>query len=227
MAKVRTVYICQECGAEHSKWGGKCQTCGAWNTLHEEHQDERNAGSFGFGKQARAEVKAAAENAPLRIGDIQAHSYKRIPIPLEELSRVLGGGLVPGSLTLVGGDPGIGKSTLLAQVAGMLAASAGAVLYLSGEESIYQVKMRIERLGVTAQDLFLLSETNLDIAVQHIKNIRPKAVIIDSIQTVYLPTIPSSAGSVTQVRESSARLMQIAKAKDIAILLVGHVTKEG
>ncbi|MBA3532186.1 MAG: DNA repair protein RadA [Ardenticatenales bacterium] len=227
MAKVRTVYLCRECGAEHAKWVGRCRDCGEWNTLEETVQEPRASGSFGFGRQARAGTLVASNNLPLKIGDIEANAYERIPLPMEEFTRVLGGGVVPGSLVLVGGDPGIGKSTLLSQVSGMLAEALGPVLYLSGEESVYQVKMRAERLGMADKDLYLLSETNLDIAIEHINTLRPKAVIIDSIQTVYLQDLSSSAGSISQVRECAARLMQLAKGENLPIFLVGHVTKEG
>ncbi len=225
MAKARSVYICNECGKEHHKWSGRCAECGEWNTLEE--VVEKAGGAIGFGRQARAGTMVAGNNPPLKMSDIEANAYERIPLPMPEFARVLGGGVVPGSLVLVGGDPGIGKSTLLSQVAGMLAEVAGPVLYLSGEESVYQVKMRAERLGTADKDLYLLSETNLDIAIEHINTLRPRAVIIDSIQTVYLQDLSSSAGSISQVRESAARLMQLAKGENLPIFLVGHVTKEG
>ncbi len=225
MAKARTVYICNECGKEHHKWSGRCGECGEWNTLEE--AVESASGSFGFGRQARTGTLVASNNPPQKISEIQANAYERFPLPMPEFTRVLGGGVVPGSLVLVGGDPGIGKTTLLTQVAGMMADSMGSILYLSGEESVYQVKMRAERLGVADKDLYLLSETNLDIAIEHINTVRPKAVIIDSIQTVYLQDLTSSAGSVSQVRECAARLMQLAKGENLPIFLVGHVTKEG
>ncbi|MDQ4074624.1 MAG: DNA repair protein RadA [Chloroflexota bacterium] len=226
MAKPRTVYVCNECGKEHHKWAGRCTDCGEWNTL-EEVLVQQSAGSFGFGHQARAGMLVAGNNPPLKISEIEANAYERVELPIPEFMRVLGGGVVPGSLVLVGGDPGIGKTTLLSQVAGMMADTMGPVLYLSGEESVYQVKMRAERLGVADKDLYLLSETNLDIAIEHINTLRPKAAIIDSIQTVYLQDLSSSAGSISQVRECAARLMQLAKGENLPIFLVGHVTKEG
>lgn len=195
--------------------------------MKEETNDPRAMGSFGFGGQARSTKRQATENAPLKVSEIAAHTYERIPLAMPEMSRVLGGGLVPGSLILVGGDPGIGKSTLLSQVSGMIADAVGSVLYLSGEESVYQVKMRAERLGVGDKEVYLLSETNLELAIEHVKSLQPKALIVDSIQTVYLPSIPSSAGSITQVRECAARLMQLAKVRNIPVIMVGHVTKEG
>ncbi|HEX8684479.1 MAG TPA: DNA repair protein RadA [Ardenticatenaceae bacterium] len=227
MAKSRTVYVCNECGAEHPKWAGRCNSCGEWNTLEEASTDPRAAGSFGFGRAARAGTLIASTNVPQQIRDIETNAYARVVIPMPEFTRVLGGGVVPGSLVLVGGDPGIGKSTLLLQAAGLMADEMGSILYLSGEESAYQIKMRAERLGMAEKNLYLLSETNLDIAIEHINTLRPQAVIIDSIQTVYLQDIASSAGSVSQVRESAARLMQLAKGENLPIFLVGHVTKEG
>jgi len=227
MAKIKNVYLCNKCGAEHLKWSGRCRDCSSWNSLEKSEKIPQRSGSFGFGRQAENRAILSANNPPMKINDIEANHYERIELPLKEFSRVLGGGIVPGSLILVGGDPGIGKSTLLAQVAGMMAEVLGSVLYLSGEESSYQVKMRMERLGVARDPLYLLSETNLNIALEQINKLKPKALIIDSIQTIYLQEISSSAGSVTQVRECSSRLMQLAKSKNIPIFLVGHVTKEG
>ncbi len=228
MAKIRSFYRCGECQAEHSKWLGRCPTCGAWNSMKEESNDPRSlGGSFGFGGQARNTKRQATENAPLKVSEIAAHTYERIFLSMPEMSRVLGGGLVPGSLILISGDPGIGKSTLLSQVSGLIADAVGSVLYLSGEESVYQVKMRAERLGVGDKEVYLLSETNLELAIEHVKSLQPKALIVDSIQTIYLPSIPSSAGSITQVRECAARLMQVAKVRNIPVIMVGHVTKEG
>jgi DNA repair protein RadA/Sms len=225
MAKIRKLYVCSGCGKEHLKWGGRCSGCSEWNTLEEVDFNPDNKSSFGFGRQAR--TRSASDNRPLKISEIEAHTYERITVPMQEFSRVLGGGIVPGSLVLVGGAPGIGKSTLLAQVSGMMADAMGPVLYLSGEESVYQVKMRAERLGVGSKELYLLSETNLDHAINHIKTLCPKAVVIDSIQTVYLTDVSSSAGSVSQVRECAARLMQLAKGENLPVFMVGHVTKEG
>ena len=228
MAKSRTSgYECTNCGKEYTKWVGRCNGCGNWNTVSEKEMASSASGLFGFGRQARSGGLMASNNAPMRLSDIEAHAYERILLPMEEFTRVLGGGIVPGSLVLVGGDPGIGKSTLLAQVSGMIADAMGSVLYLSGEESVYQVKMRAERLGIGDKNVYLLSETNLDAAIAHIKKLNPKAAIVDSIQTIYLNDITSSAGSVTQVRECAARLMQLAKGDNMPIFLVGHVTKEG
>jgi DNA repair protein RadA/Sms len=201
--------------------------CGEWNTLEEALIAKGGGGAFGFGNHARSGMLVAGNNPPQKIGEIEANAYERIPLPLPEFTRVLGGGVVPGSLVLIGGDPGIGKSTLLLQVAGMMADGMGEVLYLSGEESVYQIKMRAQRLGMADKNLYLLSETNLDIAIEHLNTLRPKAAIIDSIQTVYLQDLSSSAGSVSQVRECAARLMQFAKGENLPVFLVGHVTKEG
>lgn len=228
MAKTRNkAYVCADCDKEYTKWVGRCNGCGNWNTVDEKVAEVNSSGAFGFGRQARGGGLIASDNAPMRLSEIEAHEYERVILPMKEFTRVLGGGIVPGSLVLVGGDPGIGKSTLLGQVSGMIADAMGIVLYLSGEESVYQVKMRSERLGVGDKDVYLLSETNLDAALEHVKNLRPKAVIIDSIQTIYLSDINSSAGSVTQVRECAARLMQFAKGSNVPVFLVGHVTKDG
>ncbi|GAP63734.1 DNA repair protein RadA/Sms [Ardenticatena maritima] len=220
--KARTVYVCEECGAEHPKWGGRCLTCGAYNSLKEfkiaPEPSTRHTAQTWLG---------ASDNPPRRLTEVEAEAMQRIPLTNREFARVLGGGIVPGSLVLIGGDPGIGKSTLLLQVAGELAERQGVVLYVSGEESTHQIRMRAERLGIHAADLYLLSETNLERIVAHIQHLHPRAVIVDSIQTVYLDSLASSAGSVTQVRECAARLLQTAKILNIPIFLVGHVTKSG
>jgi len=169
----------------------------------------------------------APRSAPQKISDVVTEGLTRLPVPMPELARVLGGGIVPGSLVLIGGEPGIGKSTLLLQMAATLAQSAGTVLYVSGEESVQQMKMRAERLGLKPDALYLLTETNLDEIIAHIERLAPKLVVIDSIQTVYLEELTSAAGSISQVRESAARLMHLAKETHIPIFLVGHVTKAG
>ncbi|MBI3740953.1 MAG: DNA repair protein RadA, partial [Chloroflexi bacterium] len=166
-------------------------------------------------------------SAPQKISDVATEGFQRVAVPMPELARVLGGGIVPGSLVLIGGEPGIGKSTLLLQMAATLAQSAGNVLYVSGEESVQQMKMRAERLGLKPETLYLLTETNLAEIIAHIENLKPKIVIVDSVQTVYLDELASAAGSVSQVRESAARLMRTAKETGVAIFLVGHVTKAG
>lgn len=224
MAKARTIYICQECGAEHLKWGGRCTECGEWNTLVESVVRPTPSASSSGGRRG---TLVAGGNPPQRLTEIQTDLYQRHVLPIEEFNRVLGGGVVPGSLVLIGGDPGIGKSTLLLQVAGMMAASLGPVLYVSGEESAHQIKMRASRLEIHEPDLYLLSETNLDTILKHFDTLRPRAVIVDSIQTVYLDELNSSAGSVGQVRECAARLLHYAKSADVPVFIVGHVTKQG
>jgi DNA repair protein RadA/Sms len=169
----------------------------------------------------------APRSAPQKITEVAVEGFQRIAIPMPELARVLGGGIVPGSLVLIGGEPGIGKSTILLQLSGVLAQSVGTVLYVSGEESVHQIKMRASRLGLQPETLFLLTETNLDEIIAHIENLKPKLVVVDSIQTVYLEELTSAAGSISQVRESAARLTQTAKSTGIPIFLVGHVTKAG
>ncbi len=219
--KLKTQYVCSNCHSVHMRWAGKCGDCGEWNTLIEEIVDERaSVGSARVGS-------ANALNAPQKLADIRPDDIKRIPLNIGEFSRVLGGGIVPGSLVLVGGDPGIGKSTLLMQSAVSIAKHSGTTLYVSGEESAQQLKMRAERLGVGDSELYLLTETNLDTVVHHIEQMKPKLTIIDSIQTMYVDSLASSAGTVTQVRESAQRLQQLAKSRGIACFIVGHVTKEG
>lgn len=220
MAKVKVKYACTECGTESPKWMGKCPGCGAWNTMTEETETVVKA-PVGRHESARAKEKAFS------IIDIESGREPRIPTGSAELDRVLGGGLVPASLLLVGGDPGIGKSTLLLQTASRLASAGLKVLYVSGEESARQIKMRADRLGALSDNLFVLCETNLDYVEEAVGRMQPGFLVVDSIQTVYLPDIPSAPGSVAQVRECTARLMRVAKGSGVATVLVGHVTKEG
>ncbi len=180
-----------------------------------------------FTSAASSLASLAPRSEPQKITDVVTEGFKRVEVPMPELARVLGGGIVPGSLVLIGGEPGIGKSTLLLQMAANLAQSSGTVLYVSGEESVQQTKMRAMRLGLQPNSLYLLTETDLDQIIGHIESLRPKLVIVDSIQTVYIQELNSAAGSVSQVRESAARLMQIAKSSNIPIFIVGHVTKAG
>ena len=219
MAKGKTtVYFCQNCGFESSKWMGQCPGCHEWNTFVEEIID----------KSAPAKAKKAASNAEVaKISEIKTDSEERTTTGIKELDRVLGGGIVKGSLVLVGGDPGIGKSTLLLQVCRNLSCNQVDVLYISGEESLQQIKIRAERIGEFKDTLSLLCETNLDTIREIINRVKPKVVIIDSIQTMYSENVTSAPGSVSQVREATAVLMQIAKGTGISIFIVGHVTKEG
>jgi DNA repair protein RadA/Sms len=220
-SRTKTVYVCQECGASQPKWVGRCPDCGEWNTLVETivERDRRAPLS-----SQMALTGLGAE--PQRLSEVGGAGMERIPLTMAEFSRVLGGGIVPGSMVLVGGDPGIGKSTLLLQVASLLT-ERGDVLYVSGEESAQQIKLRAQRLGIESERLYLLTETNLDAIVTHIQHLEPCLVVVDSIQTVYLEHLTSAAGSVSQVRESASQLMRLAKSLRIAIFLVGHVTKAG
>lgn len=217
MAKAKQMYFCQECGYESTKWLGQCPSCKNWNTFVEEKI------VVGAGKHS-GKTEAAA---PTSILNVTTSEDTRTGTGMKELDRVLGGGIVKGSLTLVGGDPGIGKSTLLLQVCRNLTATEHKVLYVSGEESLQQIKLRAERLGGFTKDMLLLCETNLEAIEGAVTKVMPEVVIIDSIQTMYLEEVASGAGSVSQVREVTGRLMRIAKQLDVAIFIVGHVTKEG
>ncbi|HRN50674.1 MAG TPA: DNA repair protein RadA [Anaerolineales bacterium] len=226
MAKSFTRFVCQSCGRTAAKALGRCPQCGEWNTYTEElvtdEPARRVASSHGSGSNTPKPLTQIAGGA----------ESERMPLSIGEFARVLGGGVVPGSLVLIGGDPGIGKSTLLLQTA-MEMAAQGRVLYVSGEESPSQIKMRADRLSTDQSinqlidSLFLVTETNLDAILHHVEQIKPRLLIIDSIQTVYDPQIDSSAGSVTQLRECSDRFRQLAKSSGLAVFLIGHVTKEG
>ena len=229
MAKTRTRYVCQECGRAFAKSFGRCPQCGAWDSLVEEVFEEQNtAQSHAFAHGM------GGISIPKRLRDLEGDSEERIPVNMGEISRVLGGGVVPGSIVLVGGDPGIGKSTLLLQLT-MQMATGNRVLYVSGEESEHQIKMRALRLqrGIDGEsknlpeDLFLVTETNLDTILSHVQSINPRLLVIDSIQTIYRPEMESSAGSISQVRESASKLRELAKTSGIAVFVIGHVTKEG
>ncbi|MDE6434571.1 MAG: DNA repair protein RadA [Lachnospiraceae bacterium] len=217
MAKAKQMYFCQECGYESVKWQGQCPGCRNWNTFVEEKL------VVGAGKHS-GRTEAAA---PTSILNVTTTEDTRIGTGMKELDRVLGGGIVKGSLTLVGGDPGIGKSTILLQVCRNLSETDHKVLYASGEESLQQIKLRADRLGGFTKDMLLLSETNLDAIEGAITKVMPEVVVIDSIQTMYIEDMGSGAGSVSQVREVTGRLMRIAKQMGVAIFIVGHVTKEG
>ena len=215
----RVTYVCQECGFESPKWAGRCPECLSWNTL-----EERTAQPA-----PKSHLGAPGGAAPVELPAVRGEDRPRVGSGIGEFDRVLGGGIVPGSLVLIGGDPGIGKSTLLLQAAASLAArpGAGPVLYLSGEESAHQLKLRAGRLGVDGRGLFLITETDLSEALRAADRLSPGLLVVDSIQTVFWPEVPSAAGSVTQLRECTLRLMQWAKAGHVPTFIVGHVTKEG
>lgn len=219
MAKEKTVYFCQNCGYESGKWMGQCPACRQWNTFVEEVVTAKQS--------AAGKAKAQSMTAPMRLKDISLDEESRIRTGIGELDRVLGGGIVPGSLTLVGGDPGIGKSTLLLQVCRQLSDAGKQVLYVSGEESLRQIKMRAVRIGTFQDGLKLICETNLDVIRACIEREKPQAVVIDSIQTMYNEEVSSSPGSVSQVRESTGVLLRIAKGMQVPVFIVGHVTKDG
>lgn len=221
MAKKKSKFMCSDCGYESAKWMGRCPGCGAWNTMNEEIE------VVSKGPRGAFQHSSSVSNKAVPIIKVETNEEPRVETELGELNRVLGGGIVPGSLVLIGGDPGIGKSTLLLQLSALMSNKGHRVLYISGEESIRQTKLRAERLGVTSEELYIYSETNLEYLHQTIEEVQPKFVIVDSIQTVHHPEVTSAPGSVSQVRECTAELMRIAKTKNIAIFLVGHVTKEG
>jgi len=217
--KTKTAFICQACGYASPKWIGRCPECESWNSLVEEVHREQKA----RGRASSVEVFSK----PQRLSDVKAGSELRVTTGLNELDHVLGGGIVHGSVVLIGGAPGIGKSTLLLQVCTALSAKGKKVLYISAEESAQQTKMRADRLGHAGKELYIVSETNLDVVFEHIKKISPDIIIADSVQVLYLDDISSAAGSVSQVRECAARLTMLAKNSGVAVFLVGHVTKEG
>ncbi|CAM3323558.1 DNA repair protein RadA [Vagococcus sp. PNs007] len=218
--KAKTHFECQACGYISPKYLGKCPNCGAWNEMLEVKIQEEPA------RNSRVSLEGKRTTAK-KLSDVTSQKEPRVKTQLEELNRVLGGGVVPGSLVLIGGDPGIGKSTLLLQVSQQLHLSGGKVLYVSGEESAEQIKMRAERLSISGNDFYVYPETDMSAIRQTIEDESPDYVIIDSIQTMMQPDISSATGSVSQVRETTAELMQIAKTNQIAIFIVGHVTKEG
>ena len=221
MKKGSTVFFCQSCGYESAKWSGQCPACREWNTFAEEPAAPKKKGAAS-GNRRTGEVKS-----PVSLTHIESKDQDRISTGMAELDQVLGGGIVPGSLVLVGGDPGIGKSTLLLQVCRNLAERLSKIIYISGEESLQQIKMRAERIGTFHDSLKLLCETNLADIEEVVLKEKPQAVIIDSIQTMYQEDISSAPGSVSQVREATGVLMRLAKEQNIAIFIVGHVTKEG
>ena len=223
MPKNKLLYVCTDCGYESAKWMGRCPSCGAWNKMEEQ---EPTPAAPPTGPLRKSTV--SAPTAPARtLTQIEETAEERARSGIEEFDRVLGGGIVPGSLVLIGGDPGIGKSTLLLQVSALLAGQGARVLYVSGEESARQIKMRAKRLGVGSSGMYVLSETNLDEIEAHRAALTPDYMIVDSIQTVYVPGKNAASGSVSQVREATGILMRAAKQSGVTIFLVGHVTKEG
>lgn len=220
MAKAKKIYVCNQCGYEAPKWYGKCPGCDSWNSFSEEVKAESTT-TFN-----RA-VTLSSNGKPKSIGQVKSSEYERFNTGIGELNRVIGGGLVKGSLTLISGDPGIGKSTILLQTASNISKKYGKVLYVSGEESEEQIKMRAERLNAIQEELYIVSETNIDIIEAHISDLNPVFVIIDSVQTLYKPTITSAPGSVSQVRECTNDLMRIGKTNNIPLFIVAHVTKQG
>ena len=220
--KTKTVFFCNECGFESPKWVGQCPACREWNTMVE----ERITGSSSTIKSTK-EALSKGDSAVASISQISLEEESKISTGLKELDRVLGGGVVSGSLTLVGGDPGIGKSTLLLQTCRLMGNAGEKILYVSGEESLKQIKIRALRIGDFSDNVELMCETNLAIIEEVIRKKRPKIVIIDSIQTMYIEEVTSAPGSVSQVRESTGILMRIAKGMDVSVFIVGHVTKEG
>ncbi|OCL27865.1 DNA repair protein RadA [Orenia metallireducens] len=218
MAKNKKRYICQECGYQALRWSGKCLGCNSWNTLVEEIIDT---------KEQKKEAQVTTNIRPEKINEIEIESEDRKKTGFSELDRVLGGGIVPGSLILIGGDPGIGKSTLLLQTSYNVSQIYDKVLYISGEESPRQIKLRADRLETINSSMYILAETNLLTIVNNVEELNPDLLIIDSIQTIYNPNLESAPGSVSQVRDATGRLMRLAKKNNIPIFIVGHVTKEG
>src|SRR5690606_9741510 len=221
MAKTKSAYFCQQCGYESAKWMGKCPSCQAWNSLVEEviQKEDKNRAAHIWENDAKEKRKAH------RIAEIVAGEEMRIALPDPELNRALGGGIVPGSVILIAGEPGIGKSTLFLQCA--LQWQQGTTLYVSGEESAQQIKLRAERIGGSNDGLFLLTATDTAAIFQEVKKIRPQLLIIDSIQTLESPYVESAAGSVSQVRECAAELQRFAKSTNIPVCIIGHITKDG
>ncbi len=216
MAKDKTLWFCTNCGADSPKWEGRCPSCGEWNTMVEERVPSG---------RKRSGSGAAPSSVPRRIAEIEALDEPRIPMPSQELNRVLGGGLVPGSMVLIGGEPGIGKSTLVLQ--NLLSINSRTILYVSGEESASQLKLRADRIGRHGDKCYIVCETSLEAIFRHIDKVKPDIIVIDSIQTVSTDALESSAGSVGQVRECAARLLKYAKSTGVPVIVIGHINKEG
>ncbi len=213
----RTIFVCQQCGKESLKWLGRCPDCQQWNSLVETT----------IKATATVSRPSSRVSRPQELSQVVTEAADRIPLPLAEFNRVLGGGLVAGSLVLISGDPGIGKSTLLLQASALIAQARGNVVYVSGEETLHQTKLRAERLGIKGERLYLLAETDLEAVLAQVEALSPTLIVIDSIQSVYLPEVEAAPGSVTQVRECTMRLMHWAKTGSVPIFIVGHVTKDG
>ncbi len=219
MAKPKIIYSCQSCGYQSPKWLGRCPDCNQWNSLIEEQQERA--------VHPRGEISLGSKESPAPIHEIKMDADGRVLSGIGELDRVLGGGLVPGSVILIGGDPGIGKSTLLLQAFAAISQKGLTCLYVSGEESQRQIKLRAERLGIAAPNLLVLSETSLERIIEQVKRIKPSVFVVDSIQTVFTPSLPSAPGSIAQVRESSGSIIVLAKKTGLSTFLIGHVTKDG
>lgn len=217
MAKIKSAWFCSECGAESPKWQGKCPSCGAWNTMVEEKISAKSSKNAAGVRRAKSKIQ--------KITEIELNEEPRIKMPSNELNRVLGGGLVAGSLVLIGGEPGIGKSTLVLQ--NILSIRSKKILYVSGEESAQQLKMRADRIGRMSDNVLIACETSLENIFEHIDEVSPELLIVDSIQTIASDEIESSAGSVSQVRECASRLLKYAKESNVPVLLIGHINKEG
>ena len=222
MAKVRTIYVCTECGYETPKWLGKCPDCGSWNTL-----EEQESAPAVRAEEKKLKRAPGSDAQAVRVDEIPDEAMERRSSGIAELDRVLGGGVVDGSLVLVGGDPGIGKSTLLTQLCANMAAEGATALYVSGEESARQIKLRARRLGASDAGFFVLSENDMNTVERRMQELSPTVMVVDSIQTMYRPEMASAPGSVSQVRECASMLMRLAKVSGCSVFLVGHVTKEG
>ncbi len=217
MAKTKSVFVCQSCGAQSPKWVGKCPSCGEWNSFVEELKVT--------GESRTSSLKTARTSVPVNVSEIKPGNEQRILLSGNELNRVLGGGLVPGSLILIGGEPGIGKSTLLLQEA--LQLKGKTILYISGEESEQQIRMRADRIGITANQCLVLTEVSLEVIFRHLENVHPDLIIVDSIQTLFSEKIESAPGTVSQIRECAAAMLRYAKDSGTAVMLIGHITKDG
>ena len=223
MAKLKTKYKCRSCGYISASYLGRCPNCGAWNQFEKETEAVQNRSTKGSPSRL---IKKTGISEPVKLENVKAEKEERVQTSMEELNRVLGGGIVPGSLVLIGGDPGIGKSTLMLQIMSELA-NQYKVLYVSGEESANQIKLRADRLGLPANDMMLYPETDMEDIRQQISELEPDFVVIDSIQTMNEPSLDSMTGSASQVREVTSELMKIAKMDAITVFVIGHVTKEG